>query len=558
MNIKSFNKTVSFIVAMFLALVLLVSGTATFTLAEDEVPTEDETVLTEEVSTDTETDQAEETLAEDEIAVEDETTLTEETVSVEDEIVSEEAEVAEEPLYGAPASEFSQDNDSGEMRLLSSELSINTISTSNMSDCEAFVKTALANEGVYAWDLDVVEGWCADFVYSCAMAAGIGRDVIPYTGWPAGMYYTLLGDLGGKEVSSPKAGDLVFYFRGDDCYHVGIVINSNQAINGNWGNSSDFDSYVAVAPIAYYDYMEQGTDYRFIRPAFADGSGGKVADIAAQNTPYDSGGYYSDSNYYYDEFAIFDSVYLPDSPASDGTWYIRYKSSNNIAYGVTTVICNSYGWWYVEDGKVDFSYNGFAENPFGFWYIRNGKVIFDYYGVAPGTYGWWRVEGGKVIFDYTGLAPNEYGWWYLEDGLVDFTYQSLVPNEYGWWFVKDGKVRFDWWGVEYNPYGWWRIENGKVNFDFNGLAPNEYGWWYLEGGKVDFSYHGLVEYGGDFWYVDGGNLKFDYYGLAQGTYGWWVVEGGRVNFDYTGWYTYKGNTYTIVEGKVQQSVVYDD
>ena len=102
------------------------------------------------------------------------------------------------------------------------------------------------------------------------------------------------------------------------------------------------------------------------------------------------------------------------------------------------------------------------------------------------------------------------------------------------------------------------IENGKVNFDFNGLAPNEYGWWYLEGGKVDFSYHGLVEYGGDFWYVDGGNLKFDYYGLAQGTYGWWVVEGGRVNFDYTGWYTYKGNTYTIVEGKVQQSVVYDD
>ena len=37
--------------------------------------------------------------------------------------------------------------------------------------------------------------------------------------------------------------------------------------------------------------------------------------------------------------------------------------------------CNEYGWWYVEGGKINFNYNGYAA----------------YYGVT------YRVEGGKVI-----------------------------------------------------------------------------------------------------------------------------------------------------------------
>ncbi|MCC8141432.1 MAG: L,D-transpeptidase family protein, partial [Lachnospiraceae bacterium] len=32
------------------------------------------------------------------------------------------------------------------------------------------------------------------------------------------------------------------------------------------------------------------------------------------------------------------------------------------------------GWYYVENGKVDFSYTGIAENSNGWWHIKNGRL----------------------------------------------------------------------------------------------------------------------------------------------------------------------------------------
>lgn len=53
---------------------------------------------------------------------------------------------------------------------------------------------------------------------------------------------------------------------------------------------------------------------------------------------------------------------------------------------------------------------------------------------------------GKVDFTFNGLAQNQNGWWYLKDGKVDFSYNGLAANKNGVWYVKNGKVDFDYSG----------------------------------------------------------------------------------------------------------------
>ncbi|RHA49818.1 hypothetical protein, partial [Lachnospira eligens] len=44
--------------------------------------------------------------------------------------------------------------------------------------------------------------------------------------------------------------------------------------------------------------------------------------------------------------------------------------------------------------------------------------------------GWWRIENGKVNFKYNGVASNENGMFYLENGLVKFNYTGT--------YIQDG------------------------------------------------------------------------------------------------------------------------
>ena len=45
--------------------------------------------------------------------------------------------------------------------------------------------------------------------------------------------------------------------------------------------------------------------------------------------------------------------------------FVVNAGSSSLKYQVIdteTVARNANGWWYIKDGKVDFSYNGFAKN----------------------------------------------------------------------------------------------------------------------------------------------------------------------------------------------------
>ena len=306
-------------------------------------------------------------------------------------------------------------------------------------------------------------------------------------------------------------------------------------------------------------------------------------------------------------YVVNSKVYTGDTVAqnSNGWWAIR---GGKVDFNYTGFAANANGWWYAEKGQVTFKKNDIisgkantdpkAAGIDGWWLVKNSQVVKETT-VASNAYGWWRVEDGKVNFEFEGLAENDYGWWYLTEGHVDFNYTGFAENEYGWWYVEKGQITFKknglvngkgrdgWWLVKNsmvtdettvasNDYGWWKVENGQVDFEFNGFADNAYGWWYLQGGKVNFDYTGFAEGTADgktgWWYVEKGQITFKKNDLTNGkgrdgwwlirnsfvtngptvasnAYGWWYVNAdGQVDFQYNdigyneygGWYIKNG------------------
>ena len=123
---------------------------------------------------------------------------------------------------------------------------------------------------------------------------------------------------------------------------------------------------------------------------------------------------------------------VADQAAADGNWY--YYENGQIV-NKTTVAPNEYGWWFVRDGKVDFTYTGIAQNENGWWRIVNGKVDFNCNSVESNEYGWWKLSGGKVDFGFTGIAGNQYGAWFVRNGKVDFDYSGNITAR-----VEKGRV----------------------------------------------------------------------------------------------------------------------
>ncbi len=224
----------------------------------------------------------------------------------------------------------------------------------------------------------------------------------------------------------------------------------------------------------------------------------------------------SDGKWYYYVNGKKDTSYTGFASNSNGKWYIEKGkvtfSKNSVLKDTTGAIGTKGTWYYVVGSKVQTSYTGVADykNSNGWWYIKNGKVDFSANTVAKNKNGWWYVEGGKVIFNYTGVSnyKNSNGWWYIKNGKVDFSANTVAKNKNGWWYVTGGKVQFGYTGVANykNANGWWYIKGGKVDFNFTGIAKNKNGSWYVKGGKVQFGYSGKVTYNGKTYTIKGGKV----------------------------------------------------
>ena len=257
----------------------------------------------------------------------------------------------------------------------------------------------------------------------------------------------------------------------------------------------------------------------------------------------------TEDTYYFKDGLVQD---ITDVKKISGVWY---NLVNGKVQG-STVAKNSKGWWYIDsEGKVDFDYNGMAQNKNGWWYIQDGKVDFSVNGIEKvtvnGEYAWWYIRKGEVDFDYTGVAKNKNGWWRIVDGKVDFDCNSVEKNHNGWWYIRDGKVDFSYTGVAENKKGWWRIVDGKVDFKCNSVEKNHNGWWYIRKGKVDFSYTGVAKNEKGWWRIEKGKVNFGFTGIGTNSNGSWYIRKGKVDFNYNGTVTWKGKSYKIKNGKAQ-------
>ena len=75
---------------------------------------------------------------------------------------------------------------------------------------------------------------------------------------------------------------------------------------------------------------------------------------------------------------------------------------------------NDTGWFYVKQGKVDFSKVGLVYNAGNWFWITNGFLNWNSNGVVPYAGKWFCVRNGRVDWSYNGLAVGTTGTWYIK------------------------------------------------------------------------------------------------------------------------------------------------
>ena len=285
-------------------------------------------------------------------------------------------------------------------------------------------------------------------------------------------------------------------------------------------------------------------------------------------------------------------VYYTEVKGNYG-WYGFYKgqlASRDWYYGPTIgyVLSNASGWWYInpETGLVDFNYTGLAENDYGIWYMNNGQIDFGYNGFVKQRpykldfgydyYDLYAVTGGKVDCNYDGIfwttidgVPGWYGfvdgwlasdqalmkkddgtWWYVgENGMVDFTYTGRAQTAYGEYYIRNGQIDFGANGFIKDPASdiyYYYVVNGYVNHELytvaQGTINGETAWWCVEGGGcVPNAFTGTAEYGGKVWYYDNSKIDFSKSGTYEHSQGLMRNDSTYVSIHYM---------YVVVNGQV--------
>ena len=155
----------------------------------------------------------------------------------------------------------------------------------------------------------------------------------------------------------------------------------------------------------------------------------------------------------------------------------------------------------------------------GSWYINNGKVDYSFSGMALCNKNkwWYCIKNGKLDSSVNRLEYMYGRWWYVHNGVIDFQENTLVQNNKGWWYVNNGMVDFSFNGISKTDHGEWYIKNGNVDFNYSGMAlctsDQNYngktyfhqGWWYcIKNGSFDARADRLEYLYGRWWYVHNG------------------------------------------------------
>lgn len=124
-------------------------------------------------------------------------------------------------------------------------------------------------------------------------------------------------------------------------------------------------------------------------------------------------------------------------------------------------VCAAYQKQFEDSNKKESLKNGLIKEG-NAWYLYKNGVIDKETSLERNSHGWWYVKDGKIDFTYTGLARNQHGWWYVKDGKIDFTYTGLASNQHGTWYVLKGMVNFPFSGDFQSDGITYKIVKGKV------------------------------------------------------------------------------------------------
>lgn len=295
--------------------------------------------------------------------------------------------------------------------------------------------------------------WCASFVSWCGNQAGvscIGKTASCYT------QYNYMISHGGQRVSSPQAGDIVFFYcnscsgTANQWCHIGIMINSSTSIDGNYNNKVSYDrSYSHYGSLGYKH--SNGISKIYVRPNYGqatallpgtvDSSWNVPTSVSASHriTTYDQWGN-AESNHYIDPG---DSCYIAEVytngfvkvqyPVSGGKRWAYAKASDfsiekKNQIGRTNVYC-TVG-------------SGYAITTFSWDTASNAKT----YDLKIWKDKLWQGDAYKIIWDISGnsaqvcLPPGYYEAYVdarngslinMSNNVVKFTVSSGSPVDLG-------------------------------------------------------------------------------------------------------------------------------
>lgn len=214
---------------------------------------------------------------------------------------------------------------------------------------------------------------------------------------------------------------------------------------------------------------------------------------------------------------------------SDWNYYKNGRVSTD-----TTLVKYNGSWWYVKNGKIDFSARTLCKYNGTWWFIENGRIQWN--GESIVQYGgtWYYVKNGQVDWNsgetlcrydgaYKGPTTEEMpynkkdycAWdyaesnWYSEDG----TYNG------SWWHIKDGRVKFDTTLVRYNGT-WYYVHNGIVDWGM---------YLHKNPRPVYDEIIGTDSNGNDIYNVN--HNCYSNFTLCYYNGNWWVIKKGTVAFD---------------------------
>lgn len=309
------------------------------------------------------------------------------------------------------------------------------------------VSVAMAQQNRTKASMGYTEAWCADFVGDCADLAGLGY-AIPRAGYCGTLWDNII-NAGGYEVTSPKKGDIIFYYctasycpnSGAPWVHVGIMTSSSSSIEGNSGGKVTAKSTITYTDTNGHTYGHSGTNsviVKYLRPKYKDvpddHDGPSVDNFRVgefqsnQFTVYahitDPGGVRSVQYAVWTENNGQDDIKWYDGHCTDGNDYywshivLPNHNNENGRYIIHLYAYDNAGNLSNPGISYDISSNGPTYTDFHIGELRDGAFtiiakVTDVNGISSVKYAVWTDNNGQDDLKwYTGQCTdnNDYYW----------------------------------------------------------------------------------------------------------------------------------------------------